>query len=113
MAPAKESSRRRAGEPDAAIRHLNKAIDLNPNNLAALQSLTKQRYERGEYGLGEKVLRPWLAKLPPAARQNAVEQLAKQLDDAGNHEAAQEARKAAKPPEKNSSVTGKADHADR
>ena len=64
--------------------------------MAALELLTKNRYERAEYDEGEKCLASWLAKLPPATRHAATEQLAKQLDDAGKHEAAEKARKAAK-----------------
>jgi tetratricopeptide (TPR) repeat protein len=84
------------GEGDEAIGHLKKAIELNPNNLAALQSLTTQRYQRGEYRDGEKCFSSWLSKLPPAARRKAAEQLAKQLKESGKHEAAEKVRTAAK-----------------
>ncbi len=83
-------------DPAKAIKDLRKAIEMNPRNLMALQFLTVQRYERREYGEGEKCLAAWLTKLPPAARQQVAAQFAKQLDDAGHHEAAEKAREAAK-----------------
>ena len=43
-------------QPDEAIRDLQKAIELNPMNLRALQSLAVQRYERGDYAAGEQCL---------------------------------------------------------
>jgi tetratricopeptide (TPR) repeat protein len=89
-------------KPDEAIRHLQKAIDWNPKNLAALQLLAAQFYERGDYPEGERVLCSWLAKLSPAARPKAAEQFARQLDDAGDHEAAAKARTAAKATAENS-----------
>jgi tetratricopeptide (TPR) repeat protein len=89
-------------EPDEAVRHLQKAIERNPQDVAALQLLASQLYERGEYREGEKVLLSWLAKLPPEARPKVAEQLAKQLDGAGKHEAAAKARTAAKVPAENS-----------
>ena len=85
-------------KPDEAFGYLKRSIAKNPNNMAAWQLLTKLHYERGEYDEGEKCLQSRLAKLPPAVRQNWAEQLVKQLDDAGHHEAAAKARAAAKLP---------------
>ncbi len=81
---------------DEAIAQLQTAIVLDPNNITALKALPAQRYQRGEYDEGGKSLLSWLAKLPPAARQTAAEQFAKQLDDVGYKKAAEKAREAVK-----------------
>jgi tetratricopeptide (TPR) repeat protein len=81
---------------DEAIKHLQRAVEVNPGNLMALQLLAVQQYQTHDYREGEKSLMAWLAKMPPAARAKAAEQFAKQLDDSGHHEAAEQARKAAK-----------------
>jgi tetratricopeptide (TPR) repeat protein len=85
------------GQVDDAIQGLKAAVHLNPNNLAAWDMLATQFYMRGSDREGGEAVRSYLAKMPPAARQQAAKHLAKQLDDAGKHDAAEKARKAANP----------------
>lgn len=86
-----------AANPNSSdiVRNLQ-TIAENPNNMAALQLLTKLHYERGEYAEGEKCLQSWLAKLRPAVRQEWASQFVKELDQSGHHEAAVKARAAVK-----------------
>jgi tetratricopeptide (TPR) repeat protein len=83
-------------DSDEAIRHLERAVEVNPSNLPALRLLAVQQYQIHAYPAGEKSRAAWLAKMPVAARQQAAVQFVNQLDDAGFHEAAEEVRKAAK-----------------
>jgi tetratricopeptide (TPR) repeat protein len=69
--------------PDNAIQHLQKAIELNPQNPAALQLLAAQRFERGEYREGEKSLWPLLAGMPAQQRRYVAEQFGVQFQSAG------------------------------
>ncbi len=73
---------------DAALPYLEKALELNPQNLGAMQYLVLQRFLRGEYRDGEKVLWSLLAVLPPPRRRDMAEQLFGQLMGAGNPNAA-------------------------
>jgi tetratricopeptide (TPR) repeat protein len=83
-------------EIDEAVGHLQRALKLNPGNAAAMQQLAIQEYQTRDYDEAEKLRAAWLAKLPPSQRSAAAEQFVKQLDDAGDHIAAEEARKAVK-----------------
>ena len=73
--------------PDEAIKHLQHALELNPQNLAALQLLAIQRFERGEYREGQKLLRTMLDGLPPRKRQELAENFIIQFENA--HKTAQ------------------------
>ena len=55
---------------------------LHPQNLAALQLLAIQRFERGEYREGEKLLRTLLDGLPPRKRQELAENFIIQFENA-------------------------------
>ncbi len=70
-------------KPDEAIRDLQKAIELNPQNVAAMQLLAFQRFQQGEYREGEKCLWPLLAMLPTPQRRAMAEQFGSQLQAAG------------------------------
>ena len=76
---------------DAAIERLQEALELNPQNIGAMQLLTLQRFQRGEYREGEKVLWSLMAVLPAGNRRTVAEQLGGQLEGAGNPKAALQA----------------------
>ena len=61
---------------DEAVEYLQQALELNPQNPAALQLLAVQRFERGEYREGEKCLWPLLADVAGAAAADVAEQFA-------------------------------------
>jgi tetratricopeptide (TPR) repeat protein len=69
--------------PDKAIKHLQQAIKLNPQNPAALQLLAVQQFERGEYREGETCLWRLLATMPPPNRRNVADQFGRQFEAAG------------------------------
>jgi tetratricopeptide (TPR) repeat protein len=69
--------------PDEAVKHLQKALELNPQNASALNMLAVQRFERGEYHEGEKSLWPLLAAQPAQPRRSVAEQFAQQFESAG------------------------------
>ena len=54
---------------DKAIEFLQQALERNPQNVAAMQMLARERFERGEFGEGEKCLWHLLAVLPAANRR--------------------------------------------
>ena len=72
--------RKESGE---TIRHLQKAMELNPRNSSALQLLASEQYRRGEYRDGEKSLLSLFAMLPKVQRRTAAEAFVKQFDSAG------------------------------
>jgi tetratricopeptide (TPR) repeat protein len=76
---------------DEAIRYLQQALELNPQNVAALQLLARVRFERGEYREGEKCLWRLLAVLPRVQRRNLAQQFGGQFEAAGKHKEAAEA----------------------
>ena len=53
---------------DEAVADLRKALELNPQNVAAMQLLATVRFQQGEYREGEKCLAGLLAMLPAAQR---------------------------------------------
>ncbi len=73
--------------PDEAIKHLQQALERNRQNLAALQLLAIQRFERGEYREGQKLLWTLLDGLPPRKRQELPENFIIPFEDA--HKTAQ------------------------
>jgi tetratricopeptide (TPR) repeat protein len=68
---------------DQAVRELRKALELNPQNSAAVQVLATTRFQQGEYREGEKCLASLLAMLPAAGRREAAKQFGKQFEDTG------------------------------
>ncbi len=68
---------------DKAIEFLQQALERNPQNVAAMQMLARERFERGEFGEGEKCLWHLLAVLPAANRRFMAEQFGKQFEAAG------------------------------
>jgi tetratricopeptide (TPR) repeat protein len=68
---------------DEAIGFLQQALELNPKNVAAMQLLAAQHFQRGEYREGEKYLWAMLAMLPTAQRRAAADQFGKQFEAAG------------------------------
>jgi tetratricopeptide (TPR) repeat protein len=68
---------------DEAISELQKAIELNPKNVAALQFLATQQFLQGEYPDGEKHLWRMLAILQKPQRRNIAERFGNQFDAAG------------------------------
>ncbi len=54
---------------DEAVADLRKALELNPQNVAAMQLLATVRFQQGEYREGEKCLAGLLAMLPAAQRR--------------------------------------------
>jgi cytochrome c-type biogenesis protein CcmH/NrfG len=64
---------------------------LNPENVGAMQLLALQRFQRGEYREGEKVLWSMLAVLPAPQRRDVAEKFGGQLEGSGNPKAALQA----------------------
>ncbi|MGO9114129.1 MAG: tetratricopeptide repeat protein [Thermoguttaceae bacterium] len=78
-------------KPDEAIEHLQQALELNPQNVPAMQFLANQRFQRGEFREGERCLWPLLAALPAAQRRGVAEQFGGQFEAAGKHNEAVQA----------------------
>ena len=73
------------GKPDEAIESLKHAIELNPGNVAAMQMLATQLFQRGENREGEKYLWPMLAALPPAQRRAVADGFGGQFEANQKH----------------------------
>jgi tetratricopeptide (TPR) repeat protein len=66
-----------------AIESLQKAVERNSQNVAAMQLLALQWFERGEFREGEKCLWPLLAVLAIPQRRVVAESFGKQFEAAG------------------------------
>jgi tetratricopeptide (TPR) repeat protein len=73
---------------DEAVAYLQHALELNPRNVAALQLLATEHFQRGEFRDGENALRRLLAMLPKVQRRNLADHFGGQLEAAGKHKEA-------------------------
>jgi len=70
-------------DSDEAIGDLRKAMELNPQDIAAMQLLAAVRFQQGEYREGEKCLARLLDMLPAARRRDAGEKFGRQFETTG------------------------------